>query len=133
EGGRRLGRIGGAAEAPPEAAHPDPPAPGAEEPAQPAPAEAAAEAGAASSAETPAPTAPDPSAVRPAAPVPSGNGKAFVSPVVARIASEHGVDPSTVPGTGAGGRVTKEDILAFVEAGGAQQQAEQAAAPGQPE
>ena len=33
----------------------------------------------------------------------SGNGKSFVSPVVARIASEHGVDPSQVPGTGQGG------------------------------
>jgi len=65
--------------------------------------------------------------------VPSGNGKAFVSPVVARIASEHGVDPSTVPGTGAGGRVTKKDILAFVESGGAQQQPEQAAAPAPPQ
>jgi 2-oxoglutarate dehydrogenase E2 component (dihydrolipoamide succinyltransferase) len=40
--------------------------------------------------------------------------------VVARIASEHGVDPSQVPGTGSGGRVTKKDILAFVESGGAQ-------------
>ena len=48
--------------------------------------------------------------------VASGNGK-FVSPVVARIASEHGVDPGQVPGTGAGGRVTKKDILAFIESG----------------
>ena len=47
-----------------------------------------------------------------------GNGRTFVSPVVARIASEHGVDPSAVQGTGAGGRVTKKDILAFVEGGG---------------
>ena len=47
----------------------------------------------------------------------SGNGKAFVSPVVARIAAEHGIDPAHVPGTGRGGRVTKKDILAFVEAG----------------
>ena len=53
------------------------------------------------------------------APAASANGKAFVSPVVARIASEHGVDPSQVPGTGQGGRVTKKDILAFVESGGA--------------
>jgi 2-oxoglutarate dehydrogenase E2 component (dihydrolipoamide succinyltransferase) len=45
------------------------------------------------------------------------NGKTFVSPVVARIASEHGVDPGQVPGTGRGGRVTKKDILAFVESG----------------
>src|SRR5207237_7302497 len=86
-------------------------------PAEPATAEAAAEAEAASPAETPAPTAPEPSAAPPAAAQqPSGNGKAFVSPVVARIASEHGVDPSQVPGTGSGGRVTKKDILAFLEA-----------------
>ncbi len=47
----------------------------------------------------------------------AGNGRTFVSPVVARIAGEHGVDPTTVPGTGAGGRVTKKDILAFIESG----------------
>ena len=41
----------------------------------------------------------------------------FVSPVVARIASEHGVDLGQVPGTGRGGRVTKKDILAFIESG----------------
>jgi 2-oxoglutarate dehydrogenase E2 component (dihydrolipoamide succinyltransferase) len=34
---------------------------------------------------------------------------------VARIAAEHGIDPSSVPGTGRDGRVTKKDILAFVE------------------
>ena len=49
----------------------------------------------------------------------AGNGKTFVSPVVARIAAEHGVDPSTVPGTGTGGRVTKRDIVAFIESGAA--------------
>jgi pyruvate dehydrogenase E2 component (dihydrolipoyllysine-residue acetyltransferase) len=48
-----------------------------------------------------------------------GNGRTFVSPVVARIAAEHGVDPSVVPGTGQGGRVTKKDILAFIESGAA--------------
>jgi 2-oxoglutarate dehydrogenase E2 component (dihydrolipoamide succinyltransferase) len=37
--------------------------------------------------------------------------------VVARIASEHGVDVNQVSGTGRGGRVTKKDILAFVESG----------------
>ena len=36
---------------------------------------------------------------------------------MARIASEHGVDVSQVQGTGTGGRVTKKDILAFVESG----------------
>ena len=46
-----------------------------------------------------------------------GNGRTFVSPVVARIAAEHGVDPAAVPGTGTGGRVTKKDILAYIESG----------------
>jgi pyruvate dehydrogenase E2 component (dihydrolipoamide acetyltransferase) len=61
---------------------------------------------------------------------PSSNGKTFVSPVVAKIASEHGVDPSQVPGTGRGGRVTKKDILNFIESGG---QPAQPAAPAPPE
>jgi pyruvate dehydrogenase E2 component (dihydrolipoamide acetyltransferase) len=118
--GTKLAQIGGsAADTPsaPAAAEPEP-----EAAPEPATAEAAAEADAASPAETPAPTAPEPSAAPPAAaPASSGNGKAFVSPVVARIASEHGVDPGQVAGTGKGGRVTKKDILAFVEGGGAQQ------------
>ncbi len=64
----------------------------------------------------------EPVAEAPAAPpAPEGqeNGARFVSPVVARIAAEHDVDVSQVPGTGRGGRVTKKDILGFIEAGGA--------------
>src|SRR2546421_7466613 len=62
------------------------------------------------------------------------NGKTFVSPVVAKIASEHGVDPSQVTGTGRGGRVTKKDILGFIESGGqAPTPAEAPAAPVQPQ
>jgi 2-oxoisovalerate dehydrogenase E2 component (dihydrolipoyl transacylase) len=38
----------------------------------------------------------------------------FISPVVARIAAEHGVDLSQVTGTGLNGRITKNDVLAFV-------------------
>jgi pyruvate/2-oxoglutarate dehydrogenase complex dihydrolipoamide acyltransferase (E2) component len=40
------------------------------------------------------------------------------SPVVQRIAAEHGVDLDQVPGTGRGGRVRKQDVLAFIEDGG---------------
>ena len=54
----------------------------------------------------------------------SENGRTFISPVVARIAAEHGVDANTIPGTGQGGRVTKHDILTFIESG--------APAPAQP-
>ena len=54
------------------------------------------------------------------APAPSAASRAEprtvrLSPVVRRLASEHGVDPAAVRGTGAGGRVTKEDVLRFVE------------------
>ncbi|MFZ5885501.1 MAG: dihydrolipoamide acetyltransferase family protein [Chloroflexota bacterium] len=41
----------------------------------------------------------------------------FISPVVAKIAAEHGVDLSQVKGTGLNGRITKNDVLAFVESG----------------
>jgi len=71
--------------------------------------------------ERPAETAPEPA--------PSADGKAFVSPVVARIAAEHGIDPAGVPGTGRGGRVTKKDILAFIEQGGAPAEAPPAEQP----
>jgi pyruvate dehydrogenase E2 component (dihydrolipoamide acetyltransferase) len=88
--------------------------------AAPAPEPEAAPAPAPAPAPTPAPV-PEPVAEAPApapqpVPEPSGNGK-FVSPVVARIASEHGIDPNQIPGTGRGGRVTKQDILAFVKSG----------------
>jgi 2-oxoglutarate dehydrogenase E2 component (dihydrolipoamide succinyltransferase) len=41
----------------------------------------------------------------------------FISPVVARIAAEHAVNLSQVRGTGLNGRITKNDVLAYVEAG----------------
>ena len=90
-------------------------------------------------AEQPA-EAPEPAPVQAAVPAPqpapaqepqteaTGNGRTFVSPVVARIAAEHGVDPGGIQGTGQGGRVTKKDILAFIESG----QGAQAAAPEEP-
>ena len=58
------------------------------------------------------PSAPD---TAPAETVAQG-GRGFVSPVVSRIAAEHGIDVSQVTGTGRNGRVTKRDILAFIEA-----------------
>src|SRR4051812_2254236 len=43
------------------------------------------------------------------------NGARRYSPVVSRIAAEHGIDLDKVEGTGRGGRVRKQDVLAFVE------------------
>jgi len=103
---------------------------------EPATAQAAAE----SAAVSDAPETPTADTVEEARPAPaaasettepsSTNGKTFVSPVVAKIASEHGVDPSQVEGTGRGGRVTKKDILNFIESGG--KTAPPATAPAQP-
>lgn len=45
------------------------------------------------------------------------------SPVVRKIAEEHGIDISQIDGTGIGGRVTKQDVLGFIEKGGAQKAA----------
>ncbi len=42
------------------------------------------------------------------------NELGFISPLVSRMASEHGIDLSQVRGTGAGGRITKKDLQAFV-------------------
>jgi pyruvate dehydrogenase E2 component (dihydrolipoamide acetyltransferase) len=115
EVGTRLAVIGGdgaAAEAPAPEPPPEPATQRAADEAMAAASEGVGDvAPAAQAAEAPAPSAPAPE------PASSGNGKAFVSPVVARIASEHGVDPGSVPGTGAGGRVTKKDILAYIEQG----------------
>jgi len=41
----------------------------------------------------------------------------FISPVVAKIAAEHGVNLQQVQGTGLNGRITKNDVLSFVESG----------------
>lgn len=41
----------------------------------------------------------------------------FISPVVAKIAAEHGVDLSLVNGTGLNGRITKNDVLNYVSSG----------------
>jgi pyruvate dehydrogenase E2 component (dihydrolipoamide acetyltransferase) len=108
-----------------------------EEPPEPATQQAAEESADASGAEgetrtaekveeAPPPPSPEPAAESPVAePAPAsdgdgdGQGRAFVSPVVARIAAEHSVDVGQIEGSGRGGRVTKKDILAFVEQGGA--------------
>jgi 2-oxoglutarate dehydrogenase E2 component (dihydrolipoamide succinyltransferase) len=75
---------------------------------QPAPAQAAPALEAPSQqapATTPAPAA-----------APSGDGAPYVTPLVRKLAAEHSVDLSTITGTGVGGRIRKQDVLAAAEA-----------------
>ncbi len=48
---------------------------------------------------------------------PAGDGEVYASPVVRRLAREHGVDLASVQGTGRGGRITRVDIEAAAEGG----------------
>jgi 2-oxoglutarate dehydrogenase E2 component (dihydrolipoamide succinyltransferase) len=75
---------------------------------------------AAAPAPEPAPAEAAPAPAPPAPQTEDDNGRReakFVSPVVARIAAEHNVDVASVEGTGRGGRVTKKDILGYIESG----------------
>lgn len=71
----------------------------------------------------PAPVPPPPTAaVPPSAPAVAAQRIAYtgrISPVVGRIAAEHEVDLGLVRGTGRDGRITKQDVLAYVEQRGA--------------
>jgi 2-oxoglutarate dehydrogenase E2 component (dihydrolipoamide succinyltransferase) len=60
------------------------------------------------------PPAPEPREPAPPTPVPAGPQARRYSPVVQRIAAEHGVDLEAVRGTGRDGRVRKQDVLAHV-------------------
>ncbi|MCL4522638.1 MAG: 2-oxoglutarate dehydrogenase, E2 component, dihydrolipoamide succinyltransferase [Acidobacteria bacterium] len=95
------------APAPAKAATPAAPALAATKPAAPPPPAKAA---------TPAPAAAPP--VPPSAPVRPAGEKVRSSPLVRRLAKEHNIDLAAVPGTGAGGRISKKDILAAIEGGG---------------
>jgi pyruvate dehydrogenase E2 component (dihydrolipoamide acetyltransferase) len=76
-------------------------------------------------ASKPAPTQAAPAPARAAAPAPAasnvgGNGqKIRSSPLVRRLAKENNVDLSGLAGTGAGGRISKKDILGAISGGGA--------------
>jgi len=50
---------------------------------------------------------------------PAGDEHARLSPAVRKLAGEHGIDPTSLRGSGMGGRVTREDVLAAVGSGGA--------------
>jgi pyruvate dehydrogenase E2 component (dihydrolipoamide acetyltransferase) len=111
--------AGGASAAP--AATPVP-APAAAKPAAPAPAPSAP---AAAPPKPAAPSAPPAPAAQPAPPAASasaapavgtGTERIHSSPLVRRMAKEHGIDLASLEGTGAGGRITKEDMEAAIAA-----------------
>ncbi|HLT28767.1 MAG TPA: dihydrolipoamide acetyltransferase family protein [Myxococcaceae bacterium] len=83
--------------------------------------EGEAGAGAEASAAAPAAPAPEAPASKPSAPAARADTKVLATPLTRRIASEHGLDLTAIPGTGAQGRVTKADVLAVVEGGAARQ------------
>lgn len=64
-----------------------------------------ADAPAAAAIPTPAPTAEE-----------APSGAAVLSPAVRRAVLEHGIDPSTIKGTGKDGRITKDDVIAAAKA-----------------
>jgi 2-oxoglutarate dehydrogenase E2 component (dihydrolipoamide succinyltransferase) len=107
--------VGDAGSAPAPAA-----APAAAPAPTPTPAPAPAPAPVATPAPTPAPaTAPAPVAT--AAPAPAAAGSAaqgqVLSPVVRKLISENGLDVSRITGTGPGGRITRDDVVAMIESG----------------
>ncbi|MFJ4627557.1 2-oxoglutarate dehydrogenase, E2 component, dihydrolipoamide succinyltransferase [Streptomyces sp. NPDC088847] len=128
--GASTGSTGAAVAAPPAAAPAPAPAPAAPEapaappapaaPAAPAPAPAPAAAAPAAAPAAPAPAPVAAAPVTPAAPAPAAaqpaDDGAYVTPLVRKLASENGVDLSTVKGTGVGGRIRKQDVIAAAEA-----------------
>jgi len=99
----------------PKAAAPEPEPAQAAAPEPAAPVAAAAAASAPPSADTAPATATEPE---------SGNGTTRMTPAVRRLVREHGIDVAQLKGSGAGGRVTREDVLAFVASGAAPATAE---------
>ncbi|MDQ3544332.1 MAG: E3 binding domain-containing protein, partial [Actinomycetota bacterium] len=63
----------------------------------------------------PEPAAPSPAPADDAAAPPSATAGILLSPVVRRLVNEHGLDPSSIAGTGAGGRITRVDVLAHID------------------
>lgn len=85
------------------------PQPAAEQPETPAPVQAETP----TDAPAPTPATTDSS--------PNGGGDSMLlSPVVRRLIAEHELDPAQIKGTGSGGRITRNDVLAVIEGGAPQ-------------
>src|SRR5438270_2397076 len=90
--------------------------------------EAPAPSAAPATAPASAPAAPAPAQARPA---PAGDDQPRLSPAVRKLAAEHGIDATAIQGSGLGGRVTRDDVLAAV-GGGTTVAAAAPAAPARP-
>jgi 2-oxoglutarate dehydrogenase E2 component (dihydrolipoamide succinyltransferase) len=122
--GGELARIGAAGSAPAPTAPPPAPAPVPAPAPTPPPAPQPAPQTAPHTPTAEQPPAPAASAApAPAAPA-SDDGAPYVTPLVRKLAAENGVDLATVKGTGVGGRIRKQDVLA---AGGPKEGAASAA------
>ena len=75
----------------------------------------------------PAPPRVEPSA--PAPPPPPAAGRIRITPVVARMAAEQGLDLSKIPGTGIDGRVTRKDLEAYLDSQASSKEARPSAPP----
>ena len=85
--------------------------------------------------EQPAAAEPEPEPAPKEEPAPSGGGDAgerALSPVVRRLVDESGIDPATIKGTGAGGRITRSDVEQAIAAKGDQAPPSAAPAPAAP-
>jgi pyruvate dehydrogenase E2 component (dihydrolipoamide acetyltransferase) len=61
-----------------------------------------------------------------------GRGPSYVTPLVRRLAAEHGVELAQVNGTGVGGRIRKQDVLDAAKSGGAKAPAQRESADQRP-
>ncbi|MGH2641295.1 MAG: dihydrolipoamide acetyltransferase family protein [Actinomycetota bacterium] len=86
---------------------------------EPATAQGAEATAASETAPAPAASAPTPSAGGPGDLPDRGPRSRILSPLVRRLADEHGLDLSRIEGSGTGGRITKKDVLAAIDGGGA--------------
>jgi len=115
--GTRLAVLGDGAAPAPAAATPVP-QPVAEDHAPPPAPEPEPEPEPVASAPAPEPAAAAPAPVESDAVVSDGDGR-VLSPLVRRLLRKHTLDPATLSGTGPGGRITRNDVLAAAESGGA--------------
>jgi 2-oxoglutarate dehydrogenase E2 component (dihydrolipoamide succinyltransferase) len=108
-----IGASGGAAQQAPPPSRPDSPPAQQAQPAQPA--EESEQAAPPAPEPTPRHSAPQQAPPAPAAASDNAGGSPYVTPLVRKLAAENGIDLGSLQGTGIGGRIRKQDVLAAAE------------------